>query len=221
MTNEKFVAIDGDRYYRTGDLVRIVNESIEYIGRNDYQIKIRGHRVELEEITKTAEKYRNMIRAVVNVVKSPDNERDVIVLYIVGSITINQDKMHKYLKKQLPINYLPGFIIQLSNFPVTLNGKVDMKQLPTPYGQNRIEYIRSKNFVVPRNSIEERLCTMWRNLLGIPELSVTDSIFNVGFTSILAHTFISRIESEFGIRITIQSLIQNSTVERCAKLFSS
>ena len=217
---EKFINKNGDIYYRTGDLVRIIDGEIEYVGRNDFQVKIRGHRVELEEVVKVAEQYSYIIRAIAKVFEDPIYHQNVIALYIISSISINQSLMYEFLRNILPINSVPNFIIQLGRFPETLNGKVDTKLLPNPYENKSVIYNKFGENIEPRNEIEKKLFELICSILNTNELSIDESLFNVGFTSIMVPILINNIEKEFGMKISIETVIKNLTIEKIAKLLN-
>jgi len=217
ITAERFIKIDGQIFYKTGDLVRIVNGEIEYVGRNDFQVKIRGHRVELEEIIKVADSYPDIIRSCIRVFQEPQIS---IVLYLISSISVIIESMYDYLRKKLPGQSIPSFIIQLPRFPETLNGKIDTKLLPNPYTNSLVRYTYHKKYVPPRNDVEKKISDIFCEVLNLTEISVDESVLNVGFTSINVFPTIIRIEKEFGVKMSGEEIYQYSTIESCALFLS-
>lgn len=229
ITNERFIRYSDNIYYKTGDLAKIVNKKIIYIGRNDFQIKIRGHRVELDEIIKTAEKHEQIVRATIRIFDGSNldnilNQQKIIVLYVIVSDsneTFNIENFFDYMRSKLPLHAVPNFIIPLLRFPETLNGKINTKLLPSPYDTKIIRYSGNNKIIVPNNETEKKLHQVWCNLLGINEISIKESLFNVGFTSIMVPQAISIIKTEFNINLNAIELIKNLPIEKCALLIES
>lgn len=215
ITSEKFIIYESERFYRTGDLVRMVDSEIFYVGRTDFQIKIRGQRIELEEITKNADQYPSISRSYIKVFDNESNSK-IIVLFVQSSIDIDTDDMFSFLRSKLPPSYIPSFIIRLAKFPETLNGKINSNLLPNPSLNSKIRYSSLRPHLNPRTKTEEDVKEIICEILSLSDLSVTESFLNVGFTSINVHQLIQKLHQKYGLNATADIIYQNSTVERCA-----
>ncbi|MDN4032077.1 AMP-binding protein, partial [Chryseobacterium gambrini] len=133
LSSEKFVAnpfVDGRKMYRTGDLGRwLPDGNIEYLGRIDHQVKIRGHRIELGEIENQVFSYNTSIKFTIADVKEHEGEKSLVVYYVSDTI-IDKQKLSEYLESKLPQYMLPSFYVALESMPLTSNGKIDRKMLP-------------------------------------------------------------------------------------------
>lgn len=185
LNKEKFVKstfADGDIIYRTGDLARwLPNGELEYLGRTDHQLKIRGYRVELGEIENSLTMYQP-IESAVCAVKADPQGNDLICAYYTSNTPLSAEDIRGFLSSKLPEYMLPSFYIRLSNFPYTPNGKVDRKQLPDPYLSTR----ELQPIVLPANETEEKLLLIWKHVLEVEHIGVTDDFFNMGGHSLKA-----------------------------------
>jgi amino acid adenylation domain-containing protein len=188
-TKKKFVpnpfsAIDGDICYRTGDIGRyLADGNVEFAGRMDHQIKIRGFRVEPDEIARTIEKFEGVIRALV-VAKSRDtaNESKFLIAYFSTDAKnrIDHHRLMNYMKETLPEYMIPASFVEIEAFPLLPNGKIDLQNLPEPDKELRdtVEY------VAPCNYKEEKLTRIWQEVLGIDKVGVTDNFLSLGGDSL-------------------------------------
>lgn len=210
---DKFIIYSGKKFYKTGDLV-LLNENmdIEYIGRTDFQIKIRGHRVELEEINSIMEQHESVKRAIVTVKQYNDN--NILVAYYIGN---NDTSIMEFIKTKLPPFMVPNHIILLERFPENSNGKIDMGKLPDLYDENNV-FIQSNNNIKPKNAIEQKLHDLFVDIIECGDICVTDDILNIGASSIMYPVFVSHINQTFGININIGKFIQHPTIIECAEL---
>ena len=220
LNNQAFIFHNNIKYYKTGDLVKQNrNGNIEYIGREDFQVKIRGHRIELEEVIRSIETYEYVKRAVVKSILK--NETSYLIGYLISDHQINISNLFEHLRSILPLFMVPSYIIQLPRFPETFNGKIDMNKLPSPFDINeKIKFINTSEYIKPETEIEIKLHNIWSKILGVDEISVNESFYNVGFVSIMTPAFTSNIEKEFGIVLTTEQLIKNSTIRTCSKLLN-
>jgi amino acid adenylation domain-containing protein len=201
----------GARMYRTGDLARyLVDGNIEFLGRVDHQVKVRGHRIELGEIEAVLAAHPGVRQAVV-IARRDDDAR--IVAYIVGA-SMPHDELRASLRKKLPEYMLPSAFVFLKALPLTPNGKVDRAALPVP------EDVRAgvqSEFVAPRTPVEEKLAGMWAGLLKLKTIGVRDNFFELGGHSLLATQVVSRMRKEFQVEITLVSLFESPTVAAMAE----
>jgi thioesterase domain-containing protein/acyl carrier protein len=219
LTAEKFIRnpFSNDskaRLYKTGDLARFLpSGDIEYLGRLDYQVKIRGFRIELEEIEIVISRYPG-IRQVVVVARedTPGDKR--LVAYVVP-VQIEQFKtagLQEFLKSQLP-DYMVPVVIVLQAMPLSSNGKVDRKALPSPFENHREVH----EFIAARNEIEKTLAGIWSDLLATQEIGIRDNFFELGGQSLLAAHLVSEVEKAFGRKIDLSTLLTSPTIEQLAR----
>ncbi|KQO29070.1 hypothetical protein ASF10_22615 [Flavobacterium sp. Leaf82] len=170
------------RLYRTGDLGRLMEDyNIEFLGRNDFQVKLRGNRVELQEIESAASNYSSNIRTVLANIVSYNSEQYIAVYYC-SEMPISIAELKKYLMKYLPDYMVPTYYISLEEFPLTPNGKIDRKALPEVSFKDTIqtEYIEAKD------DIEIKIRKIWAALLNLEELQISTNanFFEIGGTSL-------------------------------------
>ena len=203
----------GARMYRTGDLARyLVDGNIEFLGRADHQVKVRGHRVELGEIEAVLAAHPGVRQAIVTARRGESDELR-IVAYIVGA-SLPHDELRTALRKKLPDYMLPSAFVFLKVLPLTPNGKVDRAALPEP------EDVRAgvqTEFVAPRTPVEEKLAGLWAGLLKVKTIGVYDNFFELGGHSLLATQVVSRMRKEFQVEITLVSLFESPTVAAMAE----
>lgn len=170
------------RLYRTGDLGRLLEDyNIEYLGRNDFQVKLRGNRVELQEIESAVTNYSSHIRTVLANIVSHNSEQYIAVYYC-SDTPIKNTELKKYLMKYLPDYMVPTYYISLKEFPLTPNGKIDRKALPEVSFKDTIqtEYIEAKD------DLEIKIRKIWASLLNLEEsqISTNANFFEIGGTSL-------------------------------------
>ncbi len=204
--------------YRTGDLARYrPNGEIEFLGRADHQVKLRGYRIELGEIEAIAMSHPTVRQAVALVREDRPGHRN-LVLYVVEEAdqTVTETEIRRFLQERLPEYMVPAALLVLEDLPVTPNGKVDRRSLPAPDGSGL-----SGEYVAPRNTIEERLCEIWSDLLGVTAPGVHDNFFELGGHSLLATQALSRIYEAFDLEILISELFERQTVAAMAEYVQS
>ncbi|WP_061295929.1 non-ribosomal peptide synthetase [Herbidospora cretacea] len=184
--------------YRTGDLVRWTwDGTLEFLGRNDDQVKLRGHRIELGEVESVLESLDGVTRAAVAI------KGDVLVAYTVGRST----GLREELVERLPAGYVPSVYVPMDALPLTPNGKLDRLALPEPEPQ------RQASFVAPRTDAEALVGDVWSELLGIEGIGAFDDFFQLGGHSLLAVRVAARLESTVGVAVPIRTLFTCTTVE--------
>jgi amino acid adenylation domain-containing protein/non-ribosomal peptide synthase protein (TIGR01720 family) len=200
----------GARIYRTGDLVKYLKDgNLEYVGRIDNQVKIRGVRIELGEIESILNQHPSVKQTAV-VVRDygPGDKR--IVAYVVGDQTIQ--KWREYVNEKLPNYMVPSHFVEIDALPLTPNGKVDRKALPAP------DYQRMEgSYVAPKDSKERALASIWEQVLGITSIGIHDNYFENGGDSILSTQIISRA-NKAGLQFTIKQLFEHQTIRELAKV---
>ncbi|MEI7725470.1 MAG: amino acid adenylation domain-containing protein [Bacteroidota bacterium] len=217
LTAEKFVEdpfSPGNKIYRTGDLCRwLPDGNIEYLGRIDLQVKIRGFRVELGEIEQAIKNIEHVTDAVV-VDRTDVSGRKFLSGYFISNVPVDPVKIKEQLGIDLPEYMIPPFLMQIEKMPLTPNGKIDRKNLPEPdRSQNE-----TKEFVAPAGATEKSLAGMWKQILGIDQVSSNDDFFMLGGHSLKAALLQARIQKDFGIQLSLQNIFHNQILHDLANL---
>lgn len=220
LTSEKFIPHPFSdkpraRLYKTGDLVRLLpDNTIEYIGRMDRQVKIRGLRIELQEIEAALLRHPGVENAVVIVREDqPDN------LYLAAYLVTNKAQqvtgcdLRSILLKQLPVYMVPETYTVLDRLPLNASGKVDHQGLPIP---ERAMLHQERKYVEPRNPAEQHLGRIWENLLSREKVGIHDNFFELGGHSLLAMEMLARA-SHHGLQLTIKDLYRTPTIAALAQ----
>lgn len=213
LTSSKFVKnpYREGRLYRSGDLARMLPDGgIEYLGRIDQQIKIRGFRIELDEITTVLRNLEEIQDAVV-IIKKDANGENAIHAYIVSDEEIDFASVRRKLKSGLPEYMIPAYFCQIDKVPLTLNGKLNRKELPDIT-------LTSSQCIQPRNEIEATVLDIFLQTLNIKEMGISDNFFEYGGHSLKAVEVINSIRKEFGVSISLNSFFNNGTVENVVAL---
>ncbi|QWU16644.1 amino acid adenylation domain-containing protein [Paenibacillus sophorae] len=216
-TAEKFISDpfkQGGRLYRTGDIVRWNGQGcMEYIGRVDNQVKIRGFRIEREEIVNTI-LASGMAKDCVVVVKTdPSGHKRLIAYAVPASSEVTGLTLKHGLKNILPDYMIPGCIVMLNCIPLLNNGKVDYKSLPEPNGTEETD----EDFLEPRNEVEKDIVEIYREVMGLPKVSLLDSFFELGGDSLLSIKVVSRLR-EKGYKVDPKTIFMSSTPEALAEI---
>ncbi|MGW8444292.1 amino acid adenylation domain-containing protein [Paenibacillus sp. S33] len=215
LNNEKFVTgllNSNERLYRTGDLVRwLPKGNLEFLGRIDQQVKIRGHRIELGEIEAQLLKISGIQKALVTTVENEHGEKEVCA-YLETEQPFTIGELRATLGVQLPAFMIPAYFIRLESFPLTLNGKIDLKSLPHP--KNNIW--TGAEYQAPETVIEERLVQIWKELLGIENIGVKDNFFELGGQSLKASSMVTKIYQHLGVDLSLKQIFQYPTIKEIA-----
>lgn len=174
------------RMYRTGDLVRRrADGRLDFLGRADHQVKLRGHRIELGEIESALEAVPGIRQAVV--IPREDNPGDVrLVAYVTHDGPVDESRLRERLAEQLPEVMVPAHIVALDAFPLTPNRKVDRKALPAPSQRMAAAPVAAAATALPGDSVEAAIAAVWARVLGVPSVGRTDNFFTLGGHSLLA-----------------------------------
>lgn len=216
LTNEKFVDDPFAGYgkmYKTGDVARwLPNGTIDFIGRNDEQVKIKGFRIEKGEIESAISAIDDVYGVFVNVYK-PNQEDIILCAYFTATKKIEIDSMQVQLEAQLPYYMLPAFIYQLDQFPTTNNGKIDVSRLPSPdSGELKFESV-----VLPQTEYENVLFKIWMDLFSLDQLSILDNFFLIGGNSVKAVKLIGELEHTYNLRLDLKKIFSSPTIKSLAK----
>jgi amino acid adenylation domain-containing protein len=221
LTNEKFVAnpFNGDRLYKTGDLVRCLPDgALEFLGRTDTQVKVRGFRIELDEIASALRRHGSVEDAVVLVQKHGQFD-DRLVAYIVVANDQKSDsgELQAFLKRQLPSYMVPSAFEIVERFPLTPAGKIDRKALQKIPARQKV----TKLHVPPRTTTERVLAEIWREILGVDSVGAQDDFFDLGGHSMMIVQLIYRVNAARNVRLGVPDLFRNPTVEQLAAVIDS
>jgi amino acid adenylation domain-containing protein len=215
-TAERFVpAVNGDgRMYRTGDRVRfLASGDVEFLGRVDDQIKIRGFRVEPGEIEARLASHPGVRHAAVVGRPHPADGELSLIAYVVGSPAPEAGELQAFLSRTLPEHMIPTRIIAIEAMPLTPSGKVDRRALPDPA---EVEAERTASFVAPRDELEQEIAAIWCELLGVSEVGVMDDFFALGGHSLLATQAIMRVRRRYG-NVPLAAMFNAPTIASLAE----
>jgi hypothetical protein len=215
LTAEKFIAdpfsgLSDSRLYRTGDLARWRSDgTLECLGRIDFQVKLRGFRIELGEIEAALEQYETVKQAVVVLQDDSLGDKRLVAFYVpMTQPEIAVTLLRSHLSARLPDYMVPAIFVALEAFPLTPNGKVDRKGLPTPKRTGQPE---TREFIAPRNEREKLLAEIWAKMLGLERVGVYDNFFELGGDSLLSFRIANRAV-QAGIPLTPRLLFQHRTI---------
>jgi tyrocidine synthetase-3 len=209
--------IPGERIYRTGDLARWLPDwNIEFLGRADNQLKIRGYRVELEEIESVISEVDGVIETVIKPLKLVEGDfRLVAFLNVPETFNVETNEIMSEIRTKLPSYMVPSAFKFMHGFPKTINGKIDRKALTIDIS----ELGKQRTIDVNTFSPTERIIhTVWCDVLKIYDISLTDSFFDVGGNSLLAITVMSEIESVFNINIGLRVFFDSPRIKDLAEI---
>jgi acyl carrier protein len=219
LTNEKFVAdpfLAGNRMYRTGDLVRYRADGvIDFLGRVDHQVKVRGHRIELGEIEAALMQHSDVRQAVV-VLRMDNPEDPQLAAYLVpaGEEAPAPNTLRDFLKQKLPEHMVPALYVALEKMPLTPNGKVDRKALPAPQG-SRVK--GEGEFVAPTGNVEQQVAAIWKDILHVEQIGADDNFFDFGGHSLQVVQVQNRLRETIGVDVPVLKLFQFPTIRALAK----
>jgi amino acid adenylation domain-containing protein len=221
LTTERFVpnpfAKDSEKakgyvkLYKTGDLAKWTAEGVlEYIGRNDDQVKIQGHRVELGEVQHALANMEGIDQACV-LAKERVTEAGIIkylvAYYVTGKHAITEAEILQRLHQILPDYMVPGVLMRVTSFPLTVNGKLDKRALPEP-GLRALGDV----YIAPATEAEAKLCRIWEGLLGLECVGITDHFFRLGGNSILAIQASHRMSEALGCNIQVADIFKYKSI---------
>jgi amino acid adenylation domain-containing protein len=218
--DDPFSNIPGNKIYRTGDLGRLNEKGEIYcLGRIDHQVKVRGYRIELEEIEHTLLKQGDVKEAVVIAREDlPGDPR--LVAYVVlkagndsVDLKIKTYNWQQELLAVLPEYMVPDDFVLLPAIPITPNGKTDRKSLPKP---DYASVARTSDYVAPRTDVEKLVAEIWQDVMGMPQIGIFENFFALGGRSLVAVQIMARIEKQTGKRLPLATLFEHSTIEKLA-----
>jgi acyl carrier protein len=213
---DPFSNVGGERMYRTGDVVRWnSNRELEYLGRVDHQVKVRGYRIELEEIASVLGSHTDVYESVVIVKEHAGDKRLAAYASARSGTEITESALKEYLAKRLPRYMVPSSITVLASLPKTPNGKIDRRALPNP------ERVWHAEIQKPRNDVEKKIAEIWQEVLGVEQVGIEDDFFALGGHSLLATQIMARVEEFFKTQIPLSKLFESPTVAAMARSIES
>lgn len=218
LTNERFIKVpryENKRLYKSGDLVRYLdNGEIEYIGRKDFQVKIRGHRVELKEIEYWFNQ-REEVKNVTVIPKTDDMNVTYLCAYVEGQVDMYE--LRREIVQSLPSYMVPHFIIEVDKIPLTSNGKIDSKMLPNPLEQNKNESVFEK----PSTSLEVKLVEAFETLFHSHPIGINDNFYSLGGDSLRAARLSGMLKKSLNIAVSIKDILAYPTIKSLAHLLTT
>ncbi|AUI61786.1 amino acid adenylation domain-containing protein [Amycolatopsis sp. BJA-103] len=211
LTAERFVAdpfgLPGARMYRTGDLARRTTEGlIEFVGREDSQVKILGFLVELAEVESALAGYPGLAQFVVLARELEHGEKQLVGYVVPEAGELDLAALRAYARTKLPDYMVPAVFVELDSLPLTANGKVDRAAMPEP------DFAEVPTYRAPETSLQQRLCEIFSSVLDVPEVGIDDSFFDLGGQSLQAMRLLNRIKGEVGVEVLINVLFDFPTV---------
>jgi len=211
---DPFATTPGARLYRTGDLVRELPEGdLVFVGRRDQQVKIRGYRVEPDAVAAALDSHPAVTEAVVTARDDGPAGRRLVGYVVTPDEPVSSAELRRYLADRLPAHMVPSAFVHLASLPQTPNGKVDHDALPAPLS---VRPALDNPWVGPRNAVEERLTSIWAQVLGIDDLGIDDDFFDLGGHSLLATQVVSQAREAFGCDLALQAIFETPTVRGLA-----
>jgi acyl carrier protein len=211
--------------YRTGDLVRwLADGNLEYLGRVDQQVKIRGFRIELGEIESALQEQEGVRQAVV-IAREDEPGDKRLVAYLVpehasdenrngsGRAELRISELREHLLVKLPEYMVPSAYVQMEKIPLSVNGKVDRKNLPQPERDTP-----QQEYVGPRNPTEETLCRLWQEVLRREHVGIHDNFFTLGGHSLMAVQLATRMRGSLNVDIPLRRMFEAPTVAQLAEV---
>ena len=219
LTAERFVAdqlsANGGRLYRTGDLARWrADGQLQHLGRTDFQVKVRGYRIELGEIEVALARHAQIGEAVVVAQPGPGGEQRLVAYVVARGAAPAPAELREHLRGSLPDYMVPALFVTLERLPLTPNGKVDRRALPAAEAPAQV--ISDAAFSGPRTPGELLVAAVWRELLGVERIAVSDNFLDLGGHSLLIMQAIAKLEARTGKRISPRTFIFQ-TLEQIAR----
>jgi amino acid adenylation domain-containing protein len=220
LTADKFIPdpfsqAPGQRLYRTGDAARYLDDGrIEYVGRLDFQMKVRGFRIEAGEIESVLARHPAVSEsAVITREDAPGDQQLVAYLVAHGDAEPAAGELRSFLKQTLPDYMIPSRFVAMQKLPLTPNGKVDRRALPAP---SSLTADIGLTYIAPRSLLEHKLAHIWEEIFNLRPIGVTDNFFDLGGHSLLAVRVMAQVHKQLGQRLPLSLLFEATTIEKLA-----
>jgi len=213
---DPFAGEQGARMYRTGDLARFrANGDIEFLGRVDHQVKLRGHRIELGEIETVLRQCAGIREAVVVAREAAPGDQRLVAYFVAAASPAPTDaELRDALRKKLPDYMLPSTFVPLDQLPLTPNGKIDRRALPAP------EFDRARaeaNFVAPSTDVEQTIAAVWEEVLAVKRAGADDNFFDLGGHSLNVVQVQGKLHERLKRDIPLLTFFQHPTIRSLAR----
>ncbi|WP_197363251.1 non-ribosomal peptide synthetase, partial [Streptomyces clavuligerus] len=222
-TAERFLVhpVTGHRLYRTGDLGRWHPDgTIEFLGRNDRQVKLRGHRIELAEIEARLACHPRVRQSAVKVLRAGQGDRLIAYAVLHGPLSDAEQVLHEHLAALLPAYMLPSRIVRLGRLPTTANGKIDYAALPDPHTDPEAPDTPADAHRVPTTPAEKALAGIWSEILGIDDIGLDEDFFGLGGDSLLAARMAGAVKARLGVALPVSGVYDGCTLEQFARMMT-
>lgn len=215
LNQKRFIHIEGNRFYRTGDLVRLdYSGELDYVARADNQVKIHGYRVELEEIEKVIQKLSKVKNAIVLLIQKGNDKQLVSYVEPRPQENLSEQNLRNDLEPILPHYMIPDRVFLTEYMPLTQNGKIDRERLK----QQALEEIQSRTIILPTTSKEAAVVAVLQKYVENDEISMADTLLELGIDSINIYNLMVDIEKEFGVSLKIEELLKNISVSALCQI---
>ncbi|BDI19702.1 hypothetical protein ANSO36C_55040 [Nostoc cf. commune SO-36] len=214
-----FSSEPGVRLYKTGDLARYRSDgNLEFLGRIDHQVKVRGYRIEIGEIEGLLGQHPEVQEAIVVMWEDVPNNQRLVAYFVANTETApTTSNLRNFLKEQLPEYMLPSAFVQLKTLPMTTNGKINRRALPVPDGDRpELEQV----YVAPRSEMERAIARVWQEVLHVDNVGINDNFFDLGGHSLLIVQVNNQLRAIFQQDIPIVTMFQNPTIYSLAQHLS-
>ncbi|HEX5873144.1 MAG TPA: amino acid adenylation domain-containing protein, partial [Pyrinomonadaceae bacterium] len=221
LTAEKFIPdpfskVPGQRLYKTGDLARWTDEGkLEYAGRRDHQVKIRGVRIELAEVEAALSRHPDLKQAVINALEDTPGEKRLVAYVVPTDGPLSVSQLRNFIRQELPEYMVPSAFVFLERLPVTASGKVDRLALPEPL---EVRPELDAVYTAPHTPVERELADIWTELLHTEQIGVHDNFFDLGGHSLMATQMLSRVRPHFHVELMLQDFFKRPTISAMAQL---
>lgn len=203
-----------NKLYKTGDLARYrSNGEIDYLGRNDFQVKIHGFRIELGEIENRLAKHPAVKECVIIAREDTPGDKRLVAYIVLNTQSAPIEMLSPFLKEKLPDYMIPKVYVVLHQFPLTATGKIDRKNLPTP----EFQALQGKH-IPPQTETEKKLAELWRKILNVDEVGIQDNFFEIGGHSLLVAQLAYHIRQLFNYKLSFVQFFSNPTIAVLASL---
>jgi acyl carrier protein len=203
------------RLYRTGDLARYQPDgTVECLGRVDHQVKVRGFRIELGEIESVLREHKGIADALVTARQDSLGENRLVGYVISRNGPPSTIELRDFAKTKLPLFMVPAQFVVLKSFPLTPNGKLDIRGLPAPESAGTV----SSSYQPPRTPDEQCLASIWQDVLGLKQIGIDDHFFELGGDSLSATRAFARTNESFGTGLTLREMLDHPTIRGIAEL---
>ncbi|HWH70257.1 MAG TPA: phosphopantetheine-binding protein, partial [Candidatus Sulfotelmatobacter sp.] len=220
LTAEKFIpnpftTANGSRIYKTGDLARYLPDGrVECLGRIDHQVKIRGFRIELGEVESILRQHPGLADVLVTARDDAFGEKRLVGYIISKNGPPSMVELRDFVKTKLPPYMVPAQFVLLKQFPLTPNGKIDLRLLPAPESGGEMP----RNYITPRSHDELGLAEIWKEVLSAPQVGIDDNFFELGGDSLSATRAFARINKAFGMALTLREMLEHPTIRSLAEV---